>query len=75
MEKHLHPAQLGFIKEGECQIHISDTIKDIEYLKKEKSSYKQAGLLFIDFKQAFDSVDHKILNEKIESFPHHNRKW
>ena len=28
---------------------------------------KDANYLFIDFKKAFDSIDHKILKEKIEN--------
>jgi len=29
MEQHLHPAQLGFVREGECPMHILGAIKDI----------------------------------------------
>ena len=50
MEKHLYPTQLGFIKEGECHLHITETLDDIKKLKENKKHYPQAGLLFIDFK-------------------------
>ena len=46
-------------------MHILQAIEEIKQVKKEPVTYKEAGFLFIDFKQAFDSVDHEILEEKL----------
>ena len=75
MEQYLHQAQLGFIREGECPMHILGAIQDIILVKENYTNYKTAGFLFIDFQQAFDSVNHKILLKKLETFPNNNPKW
>jgi len=40
MEQHIHPAQLGFIREGECPMHILGAIEDMKLAKKEYNNYK-----------------------------------
>ena len=75
MEQHLSPTQLGFVREGECMIHIKEAIKDIQYVRERKDKIKNAGFLFIDFQQAFDSVDHEILQKKIRKSPGYRKEW
>ena len=50
MEQNLYPTQLGFVKEGECMIHIYKAIQDIKFAKRNPTILKEAGFLFIDFK-------------------------
>ena len=75
MEQHLFPTQQGFIKGGECMTHIYDAIKDANVMKTSTNPEANPGFLFIDFKQAFDSVDHEILEKKIKIFPGSNQTW
>ena len=56
-------------------MHILGAIKDIILVKDNYEQYKNAGLIFIDFQQAFDSVDHNILLKKLKQFPNNNLKW
>ena len=49
-------------------MHILSTIKDIVMLKENYDQYKDAGFIFIDFQQAFDSVNHDILIKKLSNF-------
>lgn len=49
MEPHLHKSQLGFIKNGECHMHIQGASEDLKTAKQEKEHYPLAGFLFIDF--------------------------
>ena len=47
-------------------MHIMGAIEDMKLAIQDPITYKNAGFLFIDFKQAFDSVDHEILINKIK---------
>ena len=56
-------------------MHILGATEDLSYAKENNIIFEQAGFLFIDFKQAFDSVDHEILIEKINKLPNINKDW
>ena len=75
MVQHIHKSQLGFIQEGECPIHIIEAIREMKLVKTNSHIYPEAGFLFIDFQQAFDSVDHQILMKKINKFKGSTNNW
>jgi len=56
-------------------MHIIGATKDLQYAKTHNITFEQAGFLFIDFKQAFDSVSHELLLKKLEEFPNNNKEW
>jgi len=56
-------------------MHILAAVKEYKMTKEDPNTYKQTGFLFIDFKQAFDSVDHEILINKIKKFKGTDKKW
>jgi len=61
------PAQTGFIPEYSTQTHILRLIgKVIDYKKSKTFKTRRWKILFIDFKTAFDRVDHKQLMNKLE---------
>jgi len=61
------PAQTGFILEYSTQTHIIRLIgKVIDYKKSKTFNTGRWKILFIDFKTAFDRVDHKQLMNKLE---------
>ena len=67
LEPQICPAQVGFIPKYNTQTHILRLLgKVIDY--KERATFNTGSwmILFIDFKTAFDRVDHKTLMEKLE---------
>ena len=63
MLERIHCGQTGFIKDMGCQFNLL-CIGEL-LLKNKKSPYKESGIIFFDFKSAFDLVDHDILLEKV----------
>jgi hypothetical protein len=66
----LNKGQLGFREKLSTELNIMRLINEVYKLNytnyDRKSKFKKRYLLFIDFKQAFDSVDHNILIDKIK---------
>ena len=63
MLEKIHCGQTGFIKNMGCHVNL---LRIGELLLKNKiSPYKESGIIFFDFKSAFDLVDHEILLEKV----------
>jgi hypothetical protein len=60
----IHSRQYGFIPKKNTHIHIEKAL--ITGLKAKNQRKIYANYLFIDFSKAFDSIDHKLLSEKIE---------
>jgi len=50
-------------------MHIMEAIREMKWVKAHPILYPNAGFLFIDLQQAFDSVDHRILMKKLDQFP------
>jgi len=63
MLERIHCGQTGFIKDMGCQVNLLRIGEQL--LKNKKSPYKESGIIFFDFKSAFDLVDHDILMEKV----------
>ena len=61
---YLNANQFGFIPGRSTQFAIFNMLKDIYDAKNSKLN---TGLLFLDVKKAFDSLDHNILLSKIKS--------
>lgn len=57
----LNKRQKGFVKEKGTQIHIREVYELADRIMKDKNYNHATSLLFIDFKQAFDSIDQQIL--------------
>ena len=56
-------------------MHIIGAIKEIKMIKQKPTQYRESGFLFIDFQQAFDSVNHKILLKKIDQHMNASKEW
>lgn len=56
-------------------MHIIGAIKEIKMIKQKPTQYRESGFLFIDFQQAFDSVNHKILLKKIDQHMYASKEW
>ena len=55
--------QYGFLPGRSTQLSLFDILKD---LNTAKNSYLNTGLLFLDVRKAFDSLDHNILLSKLQ---------
>ena len=64
----LNRKQIGFIKGGGCDLNILKLRAKAKTLIKGSDFSKKMSILFIDFKYAFDSVNHTILFEKLLKF-------
>ena len=61
----LNPLQHGFRPNHSCQTQLVDLIEDIQ---RSTNDHKQVDLLFLDFSKAFDTVPHKRLLNKLNSY-------
>ena len=70
----LHREQSGFRKSHSCHTAL---IKLTDTLYKELDNGNLTGIVFIDFKKAFDLVDHDILLKKLQiyNFDKYTTKW
>ena len=59
----LNQRQNGFRPFNNTHQHIRDAI-ELGLTAKEQN-YKHSNYLFVDFQKAFDSINHRILSEKI----------
>lgn len=66
MQVRWHSAQVGFISGGECQLHLVRALSEIRIIKSRKGSSAKNFLTFLDYKAAFDSINHDILFEVLE---------
>jgi len=60
-----HKAQSGFRKYHSCQTELT---KLIDLWLKEMDNGHMTGIVFLDFKKAFDLVDHEILLQKLKCY-------
>ena len=60
-----HKAQSGFRKCHSCQTELT---KLIDLWLKEMDNGHMTGIVFLDFKKAFDLVDHEILLQKLNCY-------
>lgn len=58
--------QIGFREGGECQMHVVRILDEVWRIKSREGTSGKYFLAFIDFKSAFDSVDHEILFSLLE---------
>ena len=65
----LTDCQSGFRQKHSCHTALSKIVDDFHRNINEK---KIGGALFVDFKKAFDMVDHDILNIKVNAMLFHN---
>ena len=64
-EKKITREQTGFKKGIGCEMNILRMIENLRQLKREKGS-KRLWSFYLDLKSAFDSVDHKIVFQKMK---------
>ena len=62
--KNLSKSQLGFVEEGECGIHTVQLYNQLRKLRDSPGSSLKYYAIFIDFKSAFNKVNHQRLFEK-----------
>ena len=63
MRDKIQPGQTGFVPKMGCQVNLMRIGHLIKAHRKTK--YRESGVIFFDFKSAFDLVDHDILLHKV----------
>jgi len=64
----LHPAQVGFIKAGETGMNLLRLTAKLKEIQGRPGTSNKYFLTFVDFRAAFDRVNHKKLLSKARSF-------
>ena len=65
VEPSLSKAQHGFMRNKSCTTQLLDMYHTIGSVL---DAFGQADIIYLDFSEAFDSVNHKLLLQKIQSF-------
>ena len=60
----LSKSQLGFVEKGECGLHTAQLFNQLRILRDSPGSSLKYYAVFIDFKSAFNKVNHTKLFEK-----------
>ena len=59
LDTQLNKAQTGFVPGRGCHVNITRLLEKVKNIKKEKN--KNQGVLFIDFSNAFNTVNRELL--------------
>ena len=64
IKKRLSKSQLGFVEKGECGVHTVQLFNQLRHIQKQDGNSLKYYAVFIDFKSAFNRVNHVKLFEK-----------